>query len=63
MEQNLCEIVIHTVTVLQCIDHVTVCEPLRLMMENPAALRVQLFPQGFYQVDDLSPIEYLCFLC
>ena len=43
MEQNLAELVIHTVTVLQCINHVTVCEPLRLMMENPAALRVKLF--------------------
>ena len=41
-EQNLAELVIHTVTVLQCIDHVTVCEPLRLMMQNPAALRVTL---------------------
>ncbi|XP_068694638.1 E3 ubiquitin-protein ligase rnf213-alpha-like [Montipora foliosa] len=44
MEQNLCEIVIHTVMVLQCIDHVTVCEPLRLMMENPAALRNAFLP-------------------
>ena len=43
MEQNLAELVIHTVTVLQCSNHVTVCEPLRLMMENPAALRVKLF--------------------
>ncbi|KAK2555497.1 E3 ubiquitin-protein ligase rnf213-alpha [Acropora cervicornis] len=44
MEQNLAELVIHTVTVLQCINHVTVCEPLRLMMENPAALRNTFFP-------------------
>ncbi|XP_068694646.1 E3 ubiquitin-protein ligase rnf213-alpha-like isoform X2 [Montipora foliosa] len=44
MEQNLCEIVIHTVMVLQFIDHVTVCEPLRLMMENPAALRNAFLP-------------------
>ncbi|XP_067056125.1 E3 ubiquitin-protein ligase rnf213-alpha-like isoform X2 [Acropora muricata] len=44
MEQNLAELVIHTVTVLQCINHVTVCEPLRLMMENPAALKNSFLP-------------------
>ena len=42
LEQNLSELVIHTTTVLQTINHVTICEPLRLLMDNPAALKVQL---------------------
>ena len=42
LEQNLSELVIHTSTVLQTINHVTICEPLRLLMDNPAALKVQL---------------------
>ena len=41
LEQNLSELVIHTMTVLQSISHVTICEPLRLLMDNPAALMVQ----------------------
>ena len=41
LEQNLSELVIHTTTVLQTINHVTICEPLRLLMDNPAALMVQ----------------------
>ena len=41
LEQNLAELVIHTTTVLQCINHLTVCEPLRLLMDNPAALMVK----------------------
>ena len=41
LEQNLSELVIHTTTVLQSINHVTICEPLRLLMDNPAALMVQ----------------------
>lgn len=42
LEQNLAEIVIHTTAVLQCINQMTVCEPLRLLMDNPAALMVRL---------------------
>ena len=42
LEQNSSELVIHTTTVLQTINHVTICEPLRLLMDNPAALKVQL---------------------
>ena len=42
LEQNLAEIVIHTTAVLQCITQMTVCEPLRLLMDNPAALMVRL---------------------
>ena len=41
LEQNLSELVIHTTTVLRSINHVTICEPLRLLMNNPAALMVQ----------------------
>ena len=41
LEQNLSELVIHTTTVLQSINHVTICEPLRLLMDNPTALMVQ----------------------
>ena len=41
LEHNLSELVIHTTTVLQSINHVTICEPLRLLMDNPAALMVQ----------------------
>ena len=41
LEQNLSELVIHTTTVLQSINHVTICEPLRLLMDNPADLTVQ----------------------
>ena len=41
LEQNLSELVIHTTTVLQSINHVTICEPLRLLMGNPAAVMVQ----------------------
>lgn len=42
LEQNLAEIVIHTTAVLQCINQMTVCESLRLLMDNPAALTVRL---------------------
>lgn len=42
VEQNLAEVVIHTTAVLQCISQVTVCEPLRLLMDNPATLMVRL---------------------
>jgi len=42
LEQNLAEIVIHTTAVLQCINQMTVCEPLRLLMDNPTALMVRL---------------------
>lgn len=42
LEQNLAEIVIHTTAVLQCINQVTLCEPLRLLMDNPATLMVRL---------------------
>ena len=42
LEQSLAEIVIHTTAVLQCINQMTVCEPLRLLMDNPAALMVGL---------------------
>ena len=45
LEQNLAEIVIHTTAVLQCINQMTVCEPLRLLMDNPAALMVRLRKQ------------------
>ena len=41
LEQNLSELVIHTTTVLQSINYVTICEPLRLLMGNPAALMVK----------------------
>ena len=41
LEQNLSELVIHTTTVLQSINHVTICEPLRLLMDKPEALMVQ----------------------
>ena len=41
LEQNLSELVIHTTTVLRSINHVTICEPLRLLMVNPTALMVQ----------------------
>ena len=42
LEQNLSELVIHTTTVLQTIiNKNTICEPLRLLMDNPAALMVQ----------------------
>ena len=41
LEQNLSELVIHTTAVLQSINYATVCEPLRLLMDNPAALMVQ----------------------
>ena len=41
LEQNLAEIVIHTTAVLQCTNQMTVCEPLRLLMDNPAALMVR----------------------
>ncbi|XP_078381354.1 E3 ubiquitin-protein ligase rnf213-alpha-like isoform X3 [Oculina patagonica] len=44
LEQNLAEIVIHTTAVLQCINQMTVCEPLRLLMDNPAALMNAFFP-------------------
>ena len=53
LEQNSSELVIHTTTVLQTSNHVTICEPLRLLMDNPAALKVQLcfcfaFPFFFF---------------
>ncbi|CAH3199331.1 unnamed protein product, partial [Porites evermanni] len=35
---------IHTTTVLQSINHVTICEPLRLLMDNPAALMNAYLP-------------------
>ena len=57
LEQNLSELVIHTTTVLQTINHVTICEPLRLLMDNPAALKVQLcfcfaFPFFFFALEE-----------
>ena len=48
MEQNLAEIVIHTTAVLQSITQMTVCEPLRLLMDNPAALTVHLRKMFFF---------------
>ncbi|KAJ7339580.1 hypothetical protein OS493_005983 [Desmophyllum pertusum] len=44
LEQNLAEIVIHTTAVLQCINQMTVCEPLRLLMDSPATLMNAFFP-------------------
>ncbi|KAJ7367420.1 hypothetical protein OS493_040505 [Desmophyllum pertusum] len=36
LEQNLAELFIHTTAVLQCLNQMTVCEPLRLLMDSPA---------------------------
>ncbi|XP_027055365.1 E3 ubiquitin-protein ligase RNF213-like isoform X2 [Pocillopora damicornis] len=43
-DQSLAEIVIHTTAVLQCINQMTVCEPLRLLMDNPVALMNAYLP-------------------
>lgn len=49
LEQNLAEIVIHTTAVLQCImNQMTVFEPLRLLMDNPAALMVRKLCSCFF---------------
>ncbi|PFX29705.1 E3 ubiquitin-protein ligase RNF213 [Stylophora pistillata] len=43
-DQTLAEIVIHTTVVLQCTNQLTVCEPLRLLMDNPVALMDSYLP-------------------
>lgn len=42
LDQSLAEIVVHTTAVLQCTNQMTICEPLRQLMDNPEALMVRL---------------------
>ena len=42
LDQSLAEIVVHTTAVLQCTNQMTICEPLRQLMDNPVALMVRL---------------------
>ncbi|XP_022783821.1 E3 ubiquitin-protein ligase rnf213-alpha-like [Stylophora pistillata] len=44
LDQSLAEIVIHTTAVLQSTNQITLCEPLRQLMDNPAALMNAYLP-------------------